>query len=215
MVSFQHKFAGGLASHGVEVCYDLADLPYQAVLVIGGTRNLAALWRAKQKGVRIVQRLNGMNWVHRQRKTGLRHYARSEYGNLVLSLIRSRLAEHIVYQSEFAYGWWERVRGATRSEHSVVYNGVDLQAYSADGPGEPPADRYRVLMVEGSMLGGYEIGLEIAIELVQTLGERIKTESSRAVSDLKPVELMVVGRVAAALQETWAAAPSGREKNLV
>ena len=29
-------------------------------------------------GVRIVQRLNGMNWIHRRRFTGVRHFLRSE-----------------------------------------------------------------------------------------------------------------------------------------
>ena len=44
----------------------------------------------------------------------------------------------------------------------IVSNGVDLAQYSPQGPGERPSDRFRILMVEGSLMGGYEQGLEAA-----------------------------------------------------
>ena len=61
--SFQLQLVKGLASLGVEVCHDLQDIPYDAVLVIGGTRQLMGLWRARKRGIPILQRLNGMNWL--------------------------------------------------------------------------------------------------------------------------------------------------------
>jgi len=70
MVSFRAKFNTGLIARGIEPCIDLGDLPYEAVLVIGGTRQLLGLWRAKKRGIPIVQRLNGMNWLHRKLNTG-------------------------------------------------------------------------------------------------------------------------------------------------
>jgi glycosyltransferase involved in cell wall biosynthesis len=200
MVSFQYKLAAGLAQRGVQVCYNLADLPYQAVLVIGGTRQLGRLWRARQRGVLIVQRLDGMNWLHRVRSggyknaAGLRHYLRAEYGNLILSTVRSRLAQKVVYQSEFSRRWWERVHGPTRIPNSVVHNGVDLKEYTPDDQHERPDDFYRILMVEGSLMGGYESGLEMGIRL---------TEQLERPGLLKPVELMVVGRVSENLQNAW------------
>ena len=74
MVSFQARLAAGLSQRGVAVSYDLDDPSNRAILVIGGTRQVAALWRARQRGVRIVQRLNGMNWIHRKQKTTLRAF---------------------------------------------------------------------------------------------------------------------------------------------
>ena len=65
MVSFQYKLADGLQARGIQVCQDLSDTPYQAVLVIGGTRALAGLWRLRRRGIPVVQRLDGMNWLHR------------------------------------------------------------------------------------------------------------------------------------------------------
>ena len=202
MVSFRSRIASGLARQGVQVCSDLADEPYRAVLVVGGTRQLLGLWRLRRKGVRIVQRLDGMNWLHRLRRTSVRHYLRAEYGNFLLRFIRDRLADRVVYQSQFARGWWERRYGAARAPATVVYNGVDLEEFSPDGPEKPPQDHYRLLLVEGSLLGGYELGLEVAVGLV----ERLNTAHSRQLG--KPLELMVAGRVSPQLQAGWDGHPA-------
>ncbi len=197
MVSFQGKLAAGLAARGISVCYDLQDTPYDAVLVIGGTRQVVGLRRAKKRGIRIIQRLNGMNWIHRIRWTGWRHYLRAEYGNILLAMIRSRLADRIVYQSEFSRRWWERERGSTPVPNSVVYNGVDLATYSIDGPHERSNERVRLLLVEGSLMGGYEMGLEVAVRLA----EGLNAAYSRRGENL--VELMVVGRVPPEVKDKW------------
>jgi len=198
MVSFRGKFAAGLQSRGIKVISNLQTEPCEAVLVIGGTRDLLGLWRAKRRGVRIVQRLNGMNWLHRLQRTGIKHYLRAEYGNLILRIIRARLVDHVVYQSEFARGWWERIYGATPVPSSVVYNAVDLDVYAPDyqSPNQP-ITQYRVLLVEGSLMGGYELGLESAVELVELLNTNHHEHLG------KPVELMVAGRVAEAVKTRW------------
>ncbi|MBN2145952.1 MAG: glycosyltransferase family 4 protein [Anaerolineales bacterium] len=193
MVSFQARLAAGLAQRGVQMCTDLADTPYDAVLVIGGTRDLPGLWRARRRGVHIVQRLNGMNWLHRRLRTGLRHFLRAEYGNWLLSFIRSRLVTGVIYQSQFAHAWWERVYGPTRTSWGVIYNGVDLSQYNPCGTGERPVDHSRLLVVEGSLGGGYEMGLETAVALAESVAQ----------AQQRKVELMVVGRAAPSLQAHW------------
>lgn len=189
MVSFQARFAAALAERGIEVSFDPADQPCAAALVIGGTRHLGSLISARRRGVRIVQRLDGMNWMHRQQRTGLRHFLRAEYGNWLLNLIRTRLARHIVYQSSFSKTWWQQVYGSAPATTSVVYNGVDLATYNPSGVGTPPQDTWRLLMVEGSLMGGYEQGLESGMQLAAGLA------SSEAAASGRPVELMVAGRV--------------------
>ncbi len=197
MVTFREKLVGGLTDRGISVTYDLVDKPYDAILVIGGTRDLTGLWQAKRNGVRIVQRLDGMNWIHRRRKTGWRHFLRAEYGNIILSLIRSQLANQIVYQSKFSRNWWERIYGTTNIPWQVVYNGVDLDRYAPTGIGRPPLDHVRVIMVEGTIGGGYEWGLETAIQLA---------ECSHSVYGLD-MEVLAVGRVSAALEQKWTGNP--------
>jgi glycosyltransferase involved in cell wall biosynthesis len=183
MASFRLKFEAGLAARGYEVTHN-PDQADAALLVIAGTKSLLPLWRAKRRGVRIVQRLDGINWIHRKRNTGWRHYIRAEYGNLVLSFIRRFLADHILYQSEFSKKWWEAWYGKTRIPSSVVHNGVDLKVYSpATTPlSDPP---YRLLVVEGSLGGGYDMGLDNAIRLAETLQEKHNL----------PMQLVVVGRI--------------------
>ncbi len=193
MVSFREKLVKGFTDRNISVTYDLSHTPYDAILVIGGTRDLAGLWRARQSGVRIIQRLDGINWIHRQRRTGWRHFLRAEYGNIILSLIRSRLADQIVYQSKFSRSWWERVYGANNVPWQVVYNGVDLDRYTPNGSGKIPDDHVRILLVEGAIAGGYEWGLETAIDLAR----RLKSTTGQE------IELMVVGRVSAELQVAW------------
>jgi glycosyltransferase involved in cell wall biosynthesis len=193
MVSFQARLEVGLKQRGIDVCFDLRDGPYTAVLVIGGTRDLLGLWRARRKGIPIVQRLNGMNWMHHVHPTGLRRYLRAEYGNFILSVIRSRLATRIVYQSQFALEWWERAYLPAPAPHAVIYNGVDLKVYTPDGPHQRPPDCFRLLLVEGNLGGGYEHGLATAVMLAEQL----------AGFHQLPIELMVVGRVPPHVQEIW------------
>ncbi len=195
MATFQQKLAAGFYQRGVEVGYDLKEGAYAALLVIGGTRDLAGVWSARRQGVRVVHRLDGMNWLHRLRWTGVRHFFRAEYGNLVLKFIRSHLADSIVYQSRFAQEWWECICGPAPVPGCIIYNGVDLDRYTPSGPDERPTDRFRLLLVEGSLGGGYEIGLETAVRLAGELD---------GVHE-KPVELMIVGKVDRALQVAWLA----------
>lgn len=200
MVSFLHKFSTAVEKHGVQVTNDLSDAPYEAVLVIGGTRDFLRLGQMKQRtaagrrGVRVVQRLDGINWIHRRRPVSLKHSLRSEYGNLLLSLIRRLLADRIVYQSEFSRVWWNDWFGTLKTPFSVVHNGVDLGTYSPHGE-QPPTDRYRLLVVEGTMGGGYEGGLANAVRLAEATAKQVS----------KPLELMVVGEVSAALRAEWQA----------
>lgn len=194
-VSFREKMTAGLNNRGIDVSFDLKDQPYEAVLVIGGTRNVTGLLHAKRRGVRILQRLDGMNWLHRVRKSGKRtsgglvFYLKSELTNMLLSLIRAYLADHVVYQSEFSRTWWQSVRGPTPVPSSVVHNGVDLRVFSPSGEHSRPDDVYRLLLVEGNLMGGYETGLETAKDLALGLAQtgQLKIE--------KPVELMIVGNV--------------------
>lgn len=168
MASFRRKFEAGLTRRGIEITHDPGEIN-DAVLVIAGTRHLLPLLRARRRGTRIVQRLDGINWIHRRRRTGVRHFVRAEYGNLLLSLVRARLATRILYQSEFTRRWWNDWYGKRPQPESVVHNGVDLQQYRPGGSGERPSDHYALLVVEGNLGGGYDMGLENAVDLARML----------------------------------------------
>ena len=203
MVSFQDKLSSGLAARGIDVVHDL-NKKCDAVLVIGGTRRIELLWQAHHQGIPIIQRLDGMNWVHHLRRTGIRHYLRAEYGNKLLSIIRAKLANVVIYQSQFAQEWWEREHGIARVASTVIYNGVDLNIYTPEGPGSPPDNKIRLLLVEGSLMGGYESGLEYAIGLAAEISRQLKLAHSRTYAETNQgIELMVVGRVSSPLMSKW------------
>jgi glycosyltransferase involved in cell wall biosynthesis len=149
------------------------------------------LWKKRRAGVRVVQRLDGINWIQRRRRTGLRHRVRAEYGNLILAFIRRRIATRVLYQSEFVHKWWNGWYGEIAARWSVVHNGVDLDLYRPAGPGKPPAERQRLLVVEGSLGGGYEMGLDNAVRLAGLL------QAQHAM----PMEVMGVGSLSDAQRE--------------
>lgn len=189
MVSFLHKFTEGAAKQGVTVTQS-ADEDCDALLIIGGTRDLGTILKFKKNRKKIVQRLDGINWIYRLRPISLKHSLRSAYGNLVLAFIRRYLADEIIYQSEFSKVWWEKQYGPLNKPTTVVHNGVNLQQYSpSTTPKHPP---FKLLVVEGSMGGGYESGLENAILLANGLVERGQD-----------LELIVVGEVSPVLRKHW------------
>jgi glycosyltransferase involved in cell wall biosynthesis len=197
--SFSGRLAEALARRGVEVQSDPLASGCAAVLVIGGSKHLDLLWQTKRRGVRIVQRLNGMNWLHRRVNTGVRHYLRSEVNNWILATIRRGLAGRIVYQSQFSQDWWDRVYGPVNAAGKVVYNGVNLQAHSPQGAEERPSDAYRLLLVEGHLAGGHATGLHNAVALLAELGKN---------SD-RSWELVVAGDVPAGIRASVEAGHPG------
>lgn len=202
MVSFQARLMAGLEARGVATTFDLADPRLAAILIIGGTRHVGALWQARRRGVRLVQRLNGMNWLHRRQKTSLKGFLRAEGNNRLLAFIRRSLAHRIVYQSSFSRDWWNRVFGTIHKPQQVTYNGIDLSRATPAGPGERPADRLRLLLVEGHLSADNRQGLDNALALARALRENHRL----------PVELTVAGDVPesiraacpAELPVTWA-----------
>jgi glycosyltransferase involved in cell wall biosynthesis len=145
--SFQSRLAAELNRRGVETTFDPNARPLDAVLVFAGTRNLAALWKCRRQGIRIVQRLDGINWLHRAHSRGLAYGLRAELLNLQLRLIRSRLTDGIIYQSEFVRGWWERWFGPAASPARVIHNGVPLDDY----PARKANHDGTLLVVEGNL----------------------------------------------------------------
>src|SRR5687767_14993578 len=93
VTSFRLKFEQGLQARGVDVINEPAG-EADAILVLAGTRHIVSLRNARRRGIRIVQRLDGINWIHRMHWAGLRYTVRAIYGNRNLSFIRSRIADH-------------------------------------------------------------------------------------------------------------------------
>ncbi|MDP1547088.1 MAG: glycosyltransferase family 4 protein [Anaerolineales bacterium] len=187
MASFRLKFEQGLLSRGIDVTHDL-DSNFDALLVIAGTRFLPRLSRVRRRGIRVVQRLDGINWVQRVKWSGAKYTIRAEYGNFMLSLIRKRFADRVIYQSQFIRKWWEDWYGVADAPASVIVNGVDLQTYTPEGAHERPTDKFRMLLLEGSLARGLNSGLFHAVSVAEKLSTKY------------PMEVVVAGTVDEATQ---------------
>ena len=182
MASFRLKFEQGLKTRGIDFTHDLSENA-DAVLVIAGTRFLPDLKRARQRGIRLVQRLDGINWVQRVRWAGMRYTVRAEYGNFMLSHIRKHYADKVIYQSQFIRRWWENWYGVAEAPASVIINSVNLDVYSPDGHHERPDKVFRMLLLEGSLAGGLNSGLFHAVSVAEKLSTKY------------PMEVIVAGTV--------------------
>jgi glycosyltransferase involved in cell wall biosynthesis len=199
--SFHQKFVAGLTKRNIRVSYDLTRKDLSAVLVIAGSKHLDTLYRVKRAGIPIIQRLDGLNYVHRHKSTGPRHFLRSEVNNWLMQTIRSRLTSRIIYQSWFSQSWWTRVYGALDKPFRIIYNGIDLEKYR---PAEiPPAlDRsIRLMTVEGHLKNGVETGLVNAVHALQYWPTYQNRPVRLAVAGDVPqsvrdrIDLMVPGRI--------------------
>jgi glycosyltransferase involved in cell wall biosynthesis len=175
MASFRLKFEQGLKARSIDVTYDL-DSNFDALLVIAGTRFLPSLQRVRRRGIRVVQRLDGVNWVHRVKWSGLKYTVRAVYGNFMLSLIRNRLADRVIYQSQFVRQWWEDWYGVADAPASVIVNGVDLQTYTPEGGHDRPTDKFRMLLLEGSLARGLNSGLFHAVSVAGKMSAKYSME---------------------------------------
>jgi hypothetical protein len=145
--SFQARLQTEFQRLGVEATYDPRARPLDAVLIFAGTKDLPALAGCRRDGVRIVQRLDGINWLHRNRPGSPLRFVRAELLNLQLRLIRSLFTDRIIYQSGFIRSWWEGAFGTVRADARVIHNGVALDEYPASRTGH---DR-TLLVVEGGL----------------------------------------------------------------
>lgn len=148
--SFHRILKRGLEIRDINISRGFDDSSSESVLVINGTRHLARLWRYKMRGVRIVQRLGGINWVHRFLPVGVRVYLLNEFRYLLARFIRSFVADHVVYQSNFVRDWWSRQCGTTKVSSNVIYNGTDLAQFNPQGSRYQSHADVCIISVEGN-----------------------------------------------------------------
>jgi glycosyltransferase involved in cell wall biosynthesis len=145
--SFQFRLAEAFAQSGIEVTYSLDARPLDAVLVFSATRRWDALARCRKEGIRIVQRLDGIHWLHYQPPIRPVYFVRAEMRNWMQRLIRRLYTDRIIYQSQFVRSWWERWYGRASAPAQTILNGIRLPDYPARVGGHDGT----LLVVEGNL----------------------------------------------------------------
>lgn len=200
--SFQLKLKTALERRGYTVHHDPAKPDTRAILIIAGTRHLGDIWAAKRRGVRVVQRLNGINWIQRRRYMGVKYWLRAEAANLLLAYTRRFVADAVIYQSHFTRDWWHQWYGGLKTPYRVIHNAVDLRDFSPEGSELPPADHIRVQVVEGHLNWDNGLALEnalrYALALEKAAGKRVELVVAADVNPSLKAQLqkkMPAGRV--------------------
>ena len=168
-------------------------MPYDAVLLTSTTRRLPGLLRQKRRGIRIVQRLDGINWMHRRvpdRCAAFPARRVRQPAARTAAQPGGRLTWYTNPNLCAAGGAFSTARITSPRRSSIT--AWTCLIFTPDGPHERPEKAFRLLVVEGSLQGGYETGLATAVDLADRLAEIL--------TGPRPLELMVVGNVSARLQ---------------
>ena len=157
----------------IDIHFDANREDIDAFLVIGAPKKyFKRLLDACRHGIPVVHRLNGMNWVHRQRSESLKYSLHSETANLAIAFYRHFVCSKIVYQSPFCEQRWNRVYGKVNKPTTVIFNGTDVQRFCPGENAPDFTDRIDFLLAEGSFRYGMDFGLDVAAELALGLSER-------------------------------------------
>lgn len=148
--SFQRRFEEELSKYGWQVIYRDSENKLQPdlIFVVGGTRHIGWLVKMKLKRVPVLFRLDGISWLHRKKKIGLKKFLKAEFGNLNNKIIHAFIANTVVYQSDFVKKWWDREGFRIRNNTSIIYNGVALAQKSKISNGEI---NNRLVILEGNI----------------------------------------------------------------
>lgn len=184
--SFQLRLTSRLLNDGFKVFY--AEEKYSekisTIVVVGGTKKIFWLLKNKISGVRIIHRLDGINDYAFHFKDGFIKYIKSKIIHFVVNFIRKKLANHVVYQSQYVKNVWKQYGGLDVS-HSVIYNAVDLKEFS-------PIDKinksseFKIVSVEGTVQGELAIHSLKAISLFEVnVYGKIHHNVKKSLSDQK------------------------------
>lgn len=147
--SFQSRFEQALEQEGYQIIYAGDKAQPDLIFVVGGTKRLWWLWQMKRKGIPIIHRLDGLAWLHRYKRVGIKQYLLAEFRNYIFKWIHAFLADQIIYQSRFVKDWWERSGWRKQAKYSIIYNGVAIPENFQ--PKENQPIEKRLVVLEGTV----------------------------------------------------------------
>lgn len=184
--SFQTRFEKVLKERGFVVSY-ATDVNSESnlVFVVGGTKKIGWLRKMKKKGVPILYRLDGINWLHRTGKYGVKKFFIDEYRNLNSKIIHAFFADYIVYQSEFVHKWWDKVGLKKIEEYHIINNGVDINEFNDRN--QSPNSKDRLVILEGT-IDYTPYAIELMNELAFALPKNIQIDVYGRFEDVNNIQ---------------------------
>lgn len=127
--SFQIRFSNFLKKNGWDIVYPEDNVTPDVIFLVGATRKFKWLIQNKRKGIPVVMRLAGLNWLFRLKKVGTRKQLLDRYRNFALQITRAFIADAVVYQSEFGKQWWHRKGIRKITNENIIHNAIDLSEF--------------------------------------------------------------------------------------
>lgn len=122
--TFQNNFEKFLRNQSLDVIYPEDKIKPDLIFIISGTRRLLWLFSQKISGVKVLQRLDGMNWKFEYERVSFKEKIKQRLQNLLIAFIRRFIADHVIYQSKFIEKWWNHKYGIKNST-SIIINGTE------------------------------------------------------------------------------------------
>lgn len=179
--SFQTRLIQELNDRGFRAVYpDDPMLPF-VILVIGGTVRIDWLIRCRRKGVRVIQRLDGINWRHKVIDCSSWYKVRSEIRNTLTRIVRQKLAHEVVYQSKFVQEWWKTIYGEDKVTSHIVHNAVNLREFY---PTQNRSGKAPLIICAESVLKNDQISIKLLRHLARALIPRGEIRGIRIIGTL-------------------------------
>ncbi|KAF5028253.1 Glycosyl transferases group 1 [anaerobic digester metagenome] len=147
--SFQNRFEKELGLRGWKIEYKGKSTKADIIFIVGGTKSLLWLFRMKFMGKPVIYRLDGISWLHKKKKVGLKKFLLAEYRNWNNKLIHAFIADKIIYQSYFVKMWWDSEGWRKKKKSAIIYNGAPItDGFKKDSVLNPPN---RLVVLEGTI----------------------------------------------------------------
>lgn len=146
--SFQKRLEKKLMLDGHQIVYSKTKEKFDIIIVIGGTRKIFWLFKNKIKGVPILLRLGGINWIHRYQFSGLIYSLKAELSNILTHSIKV-LSNHVIYQSNYVKELWKNKYFHDEENCSIIHNSVDLRTFTKQKT--TPNQKKSIIFVEGNI----------------------------------------------------------------
>ena len=122
--TFQSNFEKFLRNQSLDVIYPEDKIKPDLIFIISGTRRLLWLFSQKISGVKVLQRLDGMNWKFEYERVSFKEKIKQRLQNFLIAFIRRFIADHVIYQSKFIEKWWNHKYGI-KNNTSIIINGTE------------------------------------------------------------------------------------------
>ena len=163
--SFRLAFERALRASTVELVgqdqLDRAD----AILVMGGTRRIATLLKARRRKAEVVVRLDGLPTSHLGSLPATTQLLALARQGLIKATLRN-LATKVVFQSQFSLSLWADHGFTGNTPHVIIHNGTNLDYFAPDR-----SERNDIIVSEGSISGAFG-GVELLEGIAPQLAHR-------------------------------------------